>query len=340
MGLGAYRFSLEWSRIEPAEGEFSLAALDHYRRIRAGCHRAGHRPGGDLPPLHHSSWLAGWGGFKVPEALMAGARVVERSGADLGDLIGWGCTINEPNVIGAMGYTVGNHPPGVKDDLGRHLAVNKAMVRAHRLAVDALRPGPGDYPGRASPFPWRRSWPTREGRHPDMAEDILGGHLPPGHRGRRLRRRPGLHPDALRSRGSRAPMTRRWPRPQMGTENWPGAVAHCARRTAAFTGLPVAGHRERDRHRGRHRANPLSRLRAARRPPLRHPGCRCPRLLRVEPPQEFRMEHGVWPETRSPRGVPDYVRANGQVGSAGGSGSAAWTIPAPPTPGGERRRPG
>ena len=37
MGLGAYRFSLEWSRIEPAEGEFSIAALDHYRRICAAC---------------------------------------------------------------------------------------------------------------------------------------------------------------------------------------------------------------------------------------------------------------------------------------------------------------
>ena len=35
MGLSSYRFSLEWSRIEPAEGEFSVAALEHYRRICA-----------------------------------------------------------------------------------------------------------------------------------------------------------------------------------------------------------------------------------------------------------------------------------------------------------------
>jgi beta-glucosidase len=52
MGLGAYRFSLEWSRIEPAEGEFSIAALGllppHLRRVP----RAGHHPGGDLPSLH------------------------------------------------------------------------------------------------------------------------------------------------------------------------------------------------------------------------------------------------------------------------------------------------
>ena len=29
MGLNAYRFSVEWARVEPAEGTFSAAALDH-----------------------------------------------------------------------------------------------------------------------------------------------------------------------------------------------------------------------------------------------------------------------------------------------------------------------
>ena len=32
LGLGNYRFSLEWSRIEPEDGEWSTAALDHYAR--------------------------------------------------------------------------------------------------------------------------------------------------------------------------------------------------------------------------------------------------------------------------------------------------------------------
>src|SRR5947208_356834 len=37
LGFGAYRFSIEWSRIEPEDGEFSRAALDHYRRMIATC---------------------------------------------------------------------------------------------------------------------------------------------------------------------------------------------------------------------------------------------------------------------------------------------------------------
>src|SRR5580698_6330006 len=68
MGLGAYRFSLEWSRIEPAEGEFSTAALDHYRRMCAGCLERGIVP---VVTLHHftsPSWLARRGSFEAPDA--------------------------------------------------------------------------------------------------------------------------------------------------------------------------------------------------------------------------------------------------------------------------------
>ncbi len=58
MGLGAYRFSLEWSRIEPAEGEFSLAALEHYRRMCAACRGAGIVP---VVTFHHfTSPRCGW----------------------------------------------------------------------------------------------------------------------------------------------------------------------------------------------------------------------------------------------------------------------------------------
>ncbi|MBA2624102.1 MAG: glycoside hydrolase family 1 protein, partial [Acidimicrobiia bacterium] len=58
LGFGTYRFSLEWSRIEPEEGEWSRAALDHYRRVCAACVDAGIDP---VVTLHHFTtprWLA------------------------------------------------------------------------------------------------------------------------------------------------------------------------------------------------------------------------------------------------------------------------------------------
>ena len=146
LGLNAYRFSLEWSRIEPVEGVWSAAQLDHYRRICARCHERGVVP---VVTFHHFTtprWLAERGGWEAPDAPERFARFVERAVAHLGDLVGWACTINEPNVLAVLGYNVGTYPPGVKGDLGRHLAVNEALVRAHRLAVDALRSGPGQFP--------------------------------------------------------------------------------------------------------------------------------------------------------------------------------------------------
>ena len=104
MGLGAYRFSLEWSRIEPAEGEFSNAALDYYRRICAACRER------DIVPVvtfHHftnPTWLTGHGGWEAADAPDIFSRFVTRAGAHLGDLIGWACTINELNLIGVRVY--------------------------------------------------------------------------------------------------------------------------------------------------------------------------------------------------------------------------------------------
>ena len=58
LGFGAYRFSIEWSRIEPEDGEFSIAALDYYRRMLAACHEHGVAP---VVTFHHFTtprWMA------------------------------------------------------------------------------------------------------------------------------------------------------------------------------------------------------------------------------------------------------------------------------------------
>ena len=52
MGLNAYRFSVEWARVEPVEGEFSDEALDHYEAIVDGCLARGLAPDRDVQPLH------------------------------------------------------------------------------------------------------------------------------------------------------------------------------------------------------------------------------------------------------------------------------------------------
>src|SRR6266568_1506817 len=98
LGFTLYRFSLEWSRIEPEEGEFSLAELDHYRRMLTMCHEHGITP---MVTFHHFTsprWLAASGGWEVQETPEKFARFCERAMAHLGDLIPLACTLNEVNI--------------------------------------------------------------------------------------------------------------------------------------------------------------------------------------------------------------------------------------------------
>lgn len=145
LGFAAYRFSIEWSRIEPEQGEISRAALDHYRRMIACCWENDVLP---VVTFHHFSsprWFAAEGGWASPGSADHFARFCETANGHLGDLIGIGCTINEPNIVSLMGYLVGVFPPG-HNDMGEYAAVNENLKAAHRKGYEAVKSGPGDYP--------------------------------------------------------------------------------------------------------------------------------------------------------------------------------------------------
>jgi beta-glucosidase len=145
LGFGAYRFSLEWSRVEPEEGEWSHATLEHYRAMCAGCRERGLVP---IVTFNHFTiprWLVAHGGWEATDAPERFARYCERAAAAVGDLAGYACTLNEPNIVALMGYGYGIFPPGVRDG-GRRRHVDAALCRAHRLGVDALRGVVGNLP--------------------------------------------------------------------------------------------------------------------------------------------------------------------------------------------------
>lgn len=98
MGFKAYRFSLEWARIEPEAGHFSQSAIEHYRDVLEACHEYGLTP---IVALHHFSspkWLmrlGGWASPMIPELYSAYCDVVIR---ELGHLIPYVLTFNEVNL--------------------------------------------------------------------------------------------------------------------------------------------------------------------------------------------------------------------------------------------------
>ncbi|MBO0731454.1 MAG: family 1 glycosylhydrolase [Acidimicrobiaceae bacterium] len=238
LGLGAYRFSLEWSRIEPAPGEFSTAALAYYRRICEACLGRGIEP---VVTFHHFTlprWLADRGGWEADGAPECFAEFVSRAGAALGDVIGRACTINEPNVVGVMGYTMGEFPPGVKNDLKRHLAVNDVLVHAHRLAIEALRAGPGRFPVGMTLSMDELVADEGGESFRDGAEEVLqdtflratGGDDFIGVQGYT---RIHFGPEGKADDDPAIPTT------QMGYEYWPQVVEHIVRRAGRATGIPV-----------------------------------------------------------------------------------------------------
>ncbi len=146
MGLNAYRFSLEWSRIEPSEGVFDDAALGRYRDMLLGCRE---REIKACVTFHHFTlplWLADKGGVDCEDFAPLFARYCGVAVGRLGDLIDVACTLNEPSVVGMMGYLLGGWPPGVAGDLAAYARATDNLVAAHRAGADALRAGPGDFP--------------------------------------------------------------------------------------------------------------------------------------------------------------------------------------------------
>jgi beta-glucosidase len=98
MGLGAFRFSVEWARVEPWEGTFSSEALDHYAAIVDSCSQRGLAP---MVTLNHMScphWFAKRGGWLDPAAPALFARYCDKVMDHFGDRITAVVTLNEPNL--------------------------------------------------------------------------------------------------------------------------------------------------------------------------------------------------------------------------------------------------
>ena len=123
LGFNAYRFSLEWARIEPEEGYFSRAALDHYRRVLGSCLDHGITPVVTYCHFVTPRWFAADGGWTGDAAVDRFARFAERATERLGDLIPWAATLNEPNVIVQLELTgvipMGDQRGQAPDHVGR-----------------------------------------------------------------------------------------------------------------------------------------------------------------------------------------------------------------------------
>ena len=138
-GLNTYRYSVEWSRIEPVEGSFDRDALAHYRRMTQAVVDAGVIPMVTLNHFTVPQWFAARGGWAAPDAAAVFGRYCEQVVRALGELVPWWCTLNEPGNVAVGGYLGAlGWPPGTRryDDWKR---ASRGLTEAHRRALAVVK---------------------------------------------------------------------------------------------------------------------------------------------------------------------------------------------------------
>jgi beta-glucosidase len=144
LGVNAYRFSIAWSRVLPdGGGRVEQRGLDHYARLVDALLARGVEPvvtlyHWDLPQALEDA--GGWRSRDTAERFAEFARVCYEA---LGDRVRRWLTINEPWIVGLLGYLHGLHAPGYSGDVLGEVTVFHHLLLAHGRAVQAYA-GAGD----------------------------------------------------------------------------------------------------------------------------------------------------------------------------------------------------
>ncbi|MEE2752164.1 MAG: glycoside hydrolase family 1 protein [Myxococcota bacterium] len=140
--LNSYRFSVEWSRIEPSPGEYDAEAIAHYHDMIDKLLEAGIAP---MVTLHHFTnplWFEDMGAFEHEENIAHFVRFARKMFEEYGSKVSRWCTINESGPYSVMGYGLGVFPPGVKN-YQRMAHVLHHLMLAHVQVYDAIKSMPG-----------------------------------------------------------------------------------------------------------------------------------------------------------------------------------------------------
>jgi beta-glucosidase len=137
MNMNAFRFSVEWSRIEPEEGAWNVAAIEHYKKYAQELKKRGIEP---IVTLYHftlPTWFAALGGFENRSNVKYFVRFAERIVRELGTSVRLIITINEPRIYARESYLIGDWPPNVTSKW-KYWRVLNNLAYAHNQASDAI----------------------------------------------------------------------------------------------------------------------------------------------------------------------------------------------------------
>jgi len=137
MNMNAYRFSIEWSRVEPREGAWNVEAINHYKAYLAALKRRDIEPVVTLFHFTLPVWFAELGGFEKRANAKYFIRFAEKVVAELGSNMRYIITINEPEVYAFESYYLQDWPPN-KNSIWMYNKVLNNMAYAHKGAAKII----------------------------------------------------------------------------------------------------------------------------------------------------------------------------------------------------------
>jgi beta-glucosidase len=144
LGLRSYRFSIDWSRVEPREGEFDEEVLARYAEMCALLQASGIRPMVTLFHWSSPDWI--WDhareqetGWYHPSIVDRFSRFVRKVVTALAPHVDLWCTVNEPNSYVYGGYSEGLLAPGHRSTDTALLPVIRHVLLAHARAYRIIK---------------------------------------------------------------------------------------------------------------------------------------------------------------------------------------------------------
>lgn len=137
MNMNAFRFGIEWSRVEPEQGVWDPAALAHYKRYLKELRKRGIEP---LVTLFHFTlpvWFADMGGFERRSNIKYFTRYVEKIIQELGSDMKYIITINEPEIYASCSYFFELWPPAERNAF-RFWRVYSNLAAAHNRSAKLI----------------------------------------------------------------------------------------------------------------------------------------------------------------------------------------------------------
>lgn len=138
LGSNAFRFSLEWARINPQENTWNEQALNHYDKIIKAVKARDMKPIVTLWHFTLPQWLSEKNGWLNKDSLGYWQQYVEKINKYFGKEIEYWLTLNEPSIYCYKGFLEGTWPPGKTNIINAFRTLNK-LIRAHRVAFSVLK---------------------------------------------------------------------------------------------------------------------------------------------------------------------------------------------------------